>query len=571
MIPLLPEMSIDPALLRAPAAALNAAGDPPRERDPFAAMLAAALPAPAPEAMPVPAAALASTPVPLPVLARSDADPLAAAPAAASTLPSSRGHLFPDRPRSPRLASPEPVPDGLEGLAPKLKFAPDPGSNAVPVPQLIARPVPVTLSPPLPALVQRPGSQPVPMTAQAEPVLPETMPVAPSAGMRQSLAGMPVAAAPMPVLAPVLAPATGISGTASAPAAILPVPPVPASARGITPSEPTLAADPPPGTALPPAASELAISPAASTASGQPRVDDPAVPVATNEDPVDDAAAGLLVTIAQAVPVPLPAPVGAPVVVAVSKPASLPTVATARVNSGTLPLPRAATPPAMANSGEVAPVAVPVLAGDPLLAAEPGSPPVPAADASASTAPAAPTPAAGITQPFSVAAATPAEPRGETRVQPQQDAAINHIAELQGAARASRPEMLLRHAEFGTVSIKVEGTGPQDWRAVLASRDPGFVPAVQAALTERMVAGATATDLSGDTPGQNPSQDNRYGSSPGSGQGSSQPYMQHQQGRDEGAFGHQRGQGERSTRSSADGGDEALSDPAAPQARGLFA
>jgi hypothetical protein len=59
---------------------------------------------------------------------------------------------------------------------------------------------------------------------------------------------------------------------------------------------------------------------------------------------------------------------------------------------------------------------------------------------------------------------------------------------------------------------------------VLASRDPGFVPAIQAALETRTIAasGETATSFAGQ---QGTSQNDRYGASPNGGQGSSQPYL----------------------------------------------
>jgi len=161
-----------------------------------------------------------------------------------------------------------------------------------------------------------------------------------------------------------------------------------------------------------------------------------------------------------------------------------------------------------------------------------------------------------------------AEPRAPA---PQLESAIHQVGEIREALRSARPEMTLRHAEFGFVSLRLEAAGgAQDWRAVLASRDPGFVPAIQAALAERAVtATADAAGTGSGTGHGAASSDQRYGSSPNGGQGSSQPYLGQSGQRDEGASQHQRGQQRRA--------DEAGS-AAAPETgeaehrnRGLFA
>ncbi|MCR9179354.1 MAG: hypothetical protein NXH71_03870 [Erythrobacteraceae bacterium] len=151
------------------------------------------------------------------------------------------------------------------------------------------------------------------------------------------------------------------------------------------------------------------------------------------------------------------------------------------------------------------------------------------------------TPAPG---PALSAAVLVAEQRTEQRIAPQQESTILQVGEIREALRAARPEMTLRHAEFGLVSLRIEATGAaQDWRAVLASRDPAFVPAIQTALAERTVAAsaetATTGNGAGSGAGQAGSSDQRYGFSPGSGQGSSQPYLSHSGQRDEGASQHQ--------------------------------
>jgi hypothetical protein len=158
---------------------------------------------------------------------------------------------------------------------------------------------------------------------------------------------------------------------------------------------------------------------------------------------------------------------------------------------------------------------------------------------------------------------------------PQLEETITAVSDLREALRAARPEMTLRHAEFGAVSLRLEAAGAQDWRVVLASRDPGFVPAIQAALAERAVAAAAETSLGGGggaSGGQNGAGEPRYGSSLGSGQGGSQPYSGQSHSRDESGFAHhqqqrqQRGSG---TPAAADARSQA--GDGAPRERGLFA
>ena len=146
-------------------------------------------------------------------------------------------------------------------------------------------------------------------------------------------------------------------------------------------------------------------------------------------------------------------------------------------------------------------------------------------------------PAAPLPQPSSVP--TPAFERGETRSPaPQIDSAIAQVGDLREALRATRPELTVRHADFGPVSLRLEApvlaaATAQEWRAVLTSRDPGFVPAIQAALAERAVAPAGDSAATGSGAGQgggaasSGSSEQPYGLSRGSGQGSSQPYPDH--------------------------------------------
>ncbi len=173
--------------------------------------------------------------------------------------------------------------------------------------------------------------------------------------------------------------------------------------------------------------------------------------------------------------------------------------------------------------------------------------------ASSASPQSAQTPAGQLTAPSGASSLVPTanalEPRSETRAGQPIETIVNQITEARETARSVRPELTLRHAEFGAINVRLEASGG-DLRATLASRDPGFVPAIQAALSERMVAAASegAAIRSGDhSSGQRGGQDGssnsnsnspshgqfggsggfaegRYGSSPGSGQASSQPY-----------------------------------------------
>jgi hypothetical protein len=146
------------------------------------------------------------------------------------------------------------------------------------------------------------------------------------------------------------------------------------------------------------------------------------------------------------------------------------------------------------------------------------------------------------------------EARAESRVMPNPAAVIEQFGEAREMARASRAELTVRHLEFGSVSVKVDVQGG-DYRATLSARDPGFVPAIQAALAERAVA---ATSETGNAPSHRQSDQGgssgssqgsshashgggaghsepRYGSSTGSGQSMSQPYPEQTEASDEGA------------------------------------
>lgn len=131
------------------------------------------------------------------------------------------------------------------------------------------------------------------------------------------------------------------------------------------------------------------------------------------------------------------------------------------------------------------------------------------------------------------------------------DAAIEQLAEAREAGRSARPEVTVRHDQFGAISMRIETAG-SDLRATLSARDPGFVPAIQAALADRGIAsqpdGASHSQRGHDqqsgqqqthsgSSGHGHHSEPRYGSSTGWGQASSQPYTSHTGSDDEEAAG----------------------------------
>lgn len=220
---------------------------------------------------------------------------------------------------------------------------------------------------------------------------------------------------------------------------------------------------------------------------------------------------------------------------------------------------------------------------------EDAAPPLPASAAAAPLTPAAILPAPETPAPPSPLLAqalppppatlpTPAPERIDAlrAPSPQLESTIAQVGDLREALRSARPEMTLRHGEFGFVALRLEQTGAQDWRAVLASRDPGFVPAIHAALAERAVAAASASADGGSflghqSAGQNGTSDQRYGASPNGGQGGSQPYLGHSANRDgEAAPDHRRPSTAAALAARAEEGEEASGSPAGP-IRGMFA
>ncbi len=203
-------------------------------------------------------------------------------------------------------------------------------------------------------------------------------------------------------------------------------------------------------------------------------------------------------------------------------------------------------------------------------AAQPAPTAQPASDLGQSTqAQQAPTLTAPVIQTTAPQTPPTGEVRAEVRIAPQIEQAIDALTDVREAARTSRPEVLMRHSEFGLVSMRLEAASG-DLRATLASRDPGFVPAIQAALNERSVAasGETATSHNNQR-GQDQGQGNQssasfsgsnggfgqnYGSSPGSSQGSPQPRMAQQDGTSRDTGGNEPGDTRDMSTSTAGGG-----------------
>ncbi len=216
-----------------------------------------------------------------------------------------------------------------------------------------------------------------------------------------------------------------------------------------------------------------------------------------------------------------------------------------------------------ASAVTLQPLATLALEAEPLAVAAPDTALSGLAPASASASATAPSgailpsaPPAGIAPALAVPPPSTPPPSTQPVVAPTVAAAtieqvIEQVAEAREAGRGLRPEMTVRHSEFGAVAMRLEPVaagwrGPADWRATLTARDPGFVPAVNAALGERIVAaageGAAAqnnfSQRSPDQQSQSFAQNShgglaagfgggeaRYGSSPGSGHANGKPYL----------------------------------------------
>lgn len=112
-------------------------------------------------------------------------------------------------------------------------------------------------------------------------------------------------------------------------------------------------------------------------------------------------------------------------------------------------------------------------------------------------------PSAPSAQPLSSVAASPVAAE-------QIEALVEVLAQAREAGRGARGDVTLRHGEFGTVAIRIEQSEGET-RAVLNGRDPGFAPAVMAALADRATTGSSDTQQpsqqrGGEQPGQATSQ-----------------------------------------------------------------
>jgi hypothetical protein len=239
------------------------------------------------------------------------------------------------------------------------------------------------------------------------------------------------------------------------------------------------------------------------------------------------------------------------------------------------PVPRAAAGAAAAPA--VPPATAPAAPVPPML---PAVAPMPVEESpDALSAPAAANASAGGALPVTPAPVTPqaaSAPQPAADLRPPEasapmETAIAQAGTLREALRAQRPEMVVRHAEFGMIALRLEPAAPDQWRAVLASRDPGFVPAIQAALAERALAPLPAAADSGSATSQNGAGEQRYGSTPNGGQGSSQPYLGQSDGRDGEAAPDHRRPSTAAALAARAGGAEEDSTGASEAPGGLFA
>lgn len=342
---------------------------------------------------------------------------------------------------------------------------------------------------------------------------------------------LPVSASPAPAPAPAPVPAFAPPAAPPKPLAMPAATPSADPVAGERPARALTRADagdympyPPPGPAALPAPAAPALPADETTPPAEKAASHPGPIVAMAPDPLPAVTAWPQPSGASVAIVPQPAPSAAITPDPLAHTRAVRAASMAAVRSA---LPAGTAPDAASPSAEPAPAlslasptgletpapAVPAVPFDLQTAAqrEPAPPPV-----LANLAPTPQTPA-------------PADRAGEPRAPaPQFESAIEQVGSLREAMRSARPEMTLRHAEFGFVSLRLEQAAPDNWRAVLASRDPGFVPAIQAAFSERSVA-ATSESAAG-FPGQsgaaqNGTSDQRYGASLNGGQGSSQPYM----------------------------------------------
>ncbi|MFO6446341.1 hypothetical protein ACLBKU_04285 [Erythrobacter sp. NE805] len=598
-------------------------GDPPLPQEPatgIAPLAGLAQPVPTGRSLPLPGTSLPVVVVPERALA---AAPLAPVPSESAP----GAEAAPMAPVAGDMAEPERP--AVVADAPALPELPAPSADAQPRPARAAGPpaavrskpedarpglAPIAAVPPLPEALPAEGAAATAPLPQAASATPERLPVAVRRDLllrreAASLAALPEAsgaetsalgsarAIPVPVPgAPPLDAADGEETDLAASLEAVALPPVPSAPAPSAVALPVPASAPPPPLATLPVAARAAQRNAAPIAAA-------AMPRATSASPG-----------ATLVP-PLPDTPSTPVPASAAPSASSPTAplpaapavaATAFAGAGgeAPPVTDPALPAAPAPAGPASPPAprapaapqpTHVIAPDPAVFASlaevlgPASPDLAPADpagpetvaggaASATSATASPAPAPAPTA--LAAAAGPAQPAHapEPRAAapgPHQQSTIDQVGDLREALRSARPAMTLNHAEFGAVSLRLEAGGSEGWRAVLASRDPGFVPAIQAALDARAVQAAAASSDSaqngGNFLGHSGTGEHRSGSSPSGGQGASQPYLGQSGGRDgEAAPDHRRPSTAAALAARAEAEDGGPGS-AAPHAGGLFA
>ncbi|WP_432199736.1 hypothetical protein ACRAQ7_08485 [Erythrobacter sp. W53] len=105
---------------------------------------------------------------------------------------------------------------------------------------------------------------------------------------------------------------------------------------------------------------------------------------------------------------------------------------------------------------------------------------------------------APATQPASATGTgAPSLPEAMSTPQRQLETLIDNLAQARETGRAARGDIVMRHAEFGTIAVRFDHSDG-DLTARMSSRDPGFAPAAQAALAERgqmVVAAASDSSL----------------------------------------------------------------------------
>ena len=111
------------------------------------------------------------------------------------------------------------------------------------------------------------------------------------------------------------------------------------------------------------------------------------------------------------------------------------------------------------------------------------------------------------------------------------EALVEVLSQAREAGRGARGEVTLRHAEFGAVAIRIE-QAEGETRAVLNGRDPGFAPAVMAALADRAATGSAdyqqpSQQRGGDQSGQASAQGQPQSQSHGDSRQPDRRQMQH--------------------------------------------